>query len=114
MRNWLQLATRNWRTRPARTALSIAAVALGVSVVVWVTCCYESVRQGITEAVLEWIGRSHVIIEPVEGVWAVFSEEVEPLVAKVAGVSATTVRTREYVEAAPAPQVSNPRHIGRT
>lgn len=102
MQHWLQLATRNWLTRPARTALTCAAVALGVGVVVWVTCCYESVRQSVTEAVLEWIGRSHVIIEPVEGVWAVFDEEVEPLVAKVAGVSTTTVRTREYIEAASA------------
>jgi putative ABC transport system permease protein len=49
---------------------------------------------------LEWIGRSHVIIEPVEGVWAVFDEEVERLVSQVRGVAATTVRTREYVEAA--------------
>jgi putative ABC transport system permease protein len=75
---------------------------LGVGVVVWVTCCYESVRRSVTEAVLEWIGRSHVIVEPVEGVWAVFDERVERLVAGLSDVAATTVRTREYVEAASA------------
>ena len=98
MRHWWQLATRNWQTRPARAVLASSAVALGVGVVVWVTCCYESVRVSVTEAVLEWIGRSHVIVEPIEGVWAVFDQEVEPIVARIPGVSATTVRTREYVE----------------
>ena len=101
MRHWLQIATRNWRTRPGRAILASGAVALGVGVVVWVTCCYESVRQSVTDAVLEWIGRSHIIIEPVEGVWAVFDEDVLKLVASVDGVAETTVRTREYVEAVP-------------
>jgi len=103
MRHWWQISTRNWRTRPGRSGLSVLAVALGVGVVVWVTCCYESVRLSITEAVLDWIGRSHVIVEPVEGVWAVFDERAESLVSRVPGVSATTVRTREYVEAASGP-----------
>ncbi|HUN82436.1 MAG TPA: FtsX-like permease family protein, partial [Phycisphaerae bacterium] len=101
MRHWLQVATRNWRTRRLRAALAVGAVALGVGVVVWVTCCYESVRRSVTDAVLEWIGRSHIIIEPVEGVWAVFDDSVEKEVASVPGVAVTTLRTREYVEAAP-------------
>ncbi len=100
MRHWLQLATRNWRTKPARTVLTSGAIALGVGVVVWVTCCYESVRLSVTDAVLEWIGRSHLMIEPVEGVWAVFDEDVELLAKSLPGVAATTVRTREYVEIA--------------
>src|SRR5258706_9247110 len=101
MRHWLQIATRNWRTRPGRAILAGGAVALGVGVVVWVTCCYESVRQSVTDAVLEWIGRSHIIIEPVEGGWAVFDEDLQKLVATAPGVAETTGRTREYVEAAP-------------
>jgi putative ABC transport system permease protein len=104
MRHWLQIATRDWRTRPARSALSVLAVALGVAVVTWVTGSYESVRRSINEAVLEWIGRSHVIVEPVEGVWALFSQDVEALVAAEPGVAATTCRTREYVEVAPLPR----------
>lgn len=98
MRHWLQLATRNWRTKPARTVLTSGAVALGVGVVVWVTCCYESVRRSVTDAVLEWIGRSHLMIEPVEGVWAVFDEDIEAIAKNLPGVAATTVRTREYIE----------------
>lgn len=100
MHHWWQLATRNWRTRPGRSALAALSVTLGVAVVVWVTCCYESVRQGITRVVLEWIGSAHVIIEPVEGVWAVFDANLEADIAKVPGVIHTTTRTREYVEAA--------------
>ncbi len=101
MRHWSQLATRDWRTRPGRSALAVAAVMLGVGIVVWVTSSYESVRRSVTHVVLEWIGSAHVIVEPIEGVWAVFGEELEPAVAATAGVQHTTVRTREYVDAAP-------------
>jgi len=97
---WWQLATRAWRTRPGRTALTAVAVALGVAVVVWVTCCYESVRQSINRVVLEWVGAAHVIVEPVEGVWAVFSGDMEAEIAALPGVIHTTSRTREFVQAA--------------
>ncbi len=102
MRHWLQLVTRSWRTKPARSTLAAFSVALGVAVVVWVTCCYESVRLKMTEVVSEWIGRSHVMIEPKLGLWAVFDEEMEDWIADVPGVEFTTVRTREYVEIAAA------------
>lgn len=98
---WWQLATRSWRTRPGRTALTTLAVTLGVAVVVWVTCCYESVRQSITRVVLEWVGAAHVIVEPVEGVWAVFSSDLEPRIAALPGIVHTTVRTREFVNVLP-------------
>lgn len=113
MRLWLQLAIRSWRTRPGRTALTTLAVALGVGVVVWVTCSYESVRQSVTRVVLEWVGAAHVIVEPVEGVWAVFDADLESQVAALPGVVNTTVRTREYVDAAPAPKEasSRPRYV---
>lgn len=95
---WL-LTTRNWRAKPARTALSVGAVALGVAVVVWVTCCYESVSIKVTEVVLEWIGRSHIMVEPVEGRWAVFGEDIETPIARLSSVADTTTQTREFVEA---------------
>jgi len=95
---WL-LTTRNWRAKPARTALSVGAVALGVAVVVWVTCCYESVSIKVTEVVLEWIGRSHIMVEPVEGRWAVFNEDIEAPIARLPSVADTTTQTREFVEA---------------
>ena len=83
MQHWLQIATRSWRTKLGRTALTIVAIALGVGVVVWVTCCYESVRRGVNEVVLKWIGRSHVVVESSAGVWAVFDADVEDLVKTV-------------------------------
>ncbi len=104
MKHWSQLATRNWRTRPARSLLAVSAIALGVGVVVWVTCCYESVRLGITNAVLEWVGRSHVIVEHKNGVWGTFGEDLVEQVADVPGIEHITKRTREYVEAAPGPR----------
>ncbi|MFQ5430564.1 MAG: FtsX-like permease family protein [Phycisphaerae bacterium] len=104
MRHWLQLATRNWRTRPARSLLAVLAITLGVGVVVWVTCCYESVRRGVNEVVLQWIGRSHITIESTAGVWGLFDENVADLVRDLPGVEAVTTRTREYAQAAPPPE----------
>lgn len=95
---WL-LTTRNWRAKPARTALSVGAVALGVAVVVWVRCSYESVSIKMTEVVLEWIGRSHIMVEPVEGRWAVFGEDIETPISELPSVADTTTQTREFVEA---------------
>lgn len=106
MRHWLQLATRNWRTRAGRSALAVVAITLGVAVVVWVTCCYESVRRGVTDVVLDWIGRSHVVIESRAGVWGTINEEVRDWVKDVPGIAMITTRTREYVEAAPPPDPS--------
>ncbi|MBX3394646.1 MAG: ABC transporter permease [Phycisphaerae bacterium] len=100
MRHWLQLATRNWRTRAGRSALAVTAVALGVGVVVWVTCCYESVRRGVTSVVLDWIGRSHVVVESTAGVWGHFDAEVANWVRDINGISRSTTRTREYLEIA--------------
>ena len=77
MRNWLQLATRRWRAKPARSALAVLSIALGVGVVVWVTCCYESVRTSVTKFFLDTIGRSHIIVEARGGVWSVFDGDLE-------------------------------------
>lgn len=101
MQRWWQIATRNWRTRPARSALAVLAVTLGVGVVVWVTCCYESVRRGVTEVVLQWIGRSHVIVESTAGVWGLIDIRIAEAVKDVPNIARTTLRTREYVDAAP-------------
>ena len=49
MPHWSQLGIRNWRVRPGRTAGGLAAIALGVGVVVWVTCAYESVRRALED-----------------------------------------------------------------
>ncbi len=106
MQHWLQIATRSWRTRPARNILAVLSITLGVGIVVWVTCCYESVRRGMNEVVLEWIGRSHIIIESSTGVWGYFEDDVESLARDVPGIRHTTTRTREFIEAAPPPDDS--------
>jgi putative ABC transport system permease protein len=102
MQHWLQLATRSWRTRPARSGLAVLSIMLGVGVVVWVTCCYESVRHAVTEVALQWIGRSHISIEPAVGVWGDFDADVADRVARLDGVLHVTSSTRHYVQAAPA------------
>lgn len=101
MRHWSQLGTRNWRARPGRTALATAAIALGVAVVVWVTGCFESVRRSITEVVLDWIGRSHVMVESIEGRWGLFDAAFLDRVRALPEVSAAAARTMELIEAAP-------------
>ena len=104
MRHWLQLATRSWRTRSGRSALAVFAITLGVGVVVWVTGSYESVRRGVTNVVLDWIGRTHVVVESSTGVWGLFDEQVRDWIDEIPGIAHITMRTREYVQAAPAPR----------
>jgi len=62
MRHWLQLATRNWRAKPLRSAGVVTAIALGVGAVVWVTCCYESVRRIMLQWSEGYVGTSHVTV----------------------------------------------------
>ncbi len=104
MRHWSQLGTRNWRAKPVRSALALFSIALGVGVVVWVTCCYESVRRGVTEVVGEWIGRAQISVESVAGRWAVFDEDVVEGLGEVLNVAAVVRRTIETVLAYPAAQ----------
>lgn len=99
MRRWWQVGTRNWRAKPVRTLLAVSAIALGVSVVVWVTCCYESVRRSVTDTVTDWIGRAHVTVESVAGRWALFDATVADGLDQLPGVKRITTRTLETVNA---------------
>ncbi|TWT41061.1 Macrolide export ATP-binding/permease protein MacB [Phycisphaerae bacterium RAS1] len=76
MRHWSQLATRNWRVRSIRTLGAVAAIALGVGAVVWVTCCYESVRQTIVEWATRYVGESHISLESPLGKYDRFAQRV--------------------------------------
>lgn len=107
MQHWSLLVTRNWRSKPARSALAVLAAALGVGVVVWVTCCYESVRRKVTDVVLEWIGRSHIVLESPAGVWGFYDEDVLRLAGETSGVQYATANLREYVEIAADRKPSN-------
>ncbi len=80
MRHWSQLATRSWRARPTRTLGALAAIALGTGAVVWVMCCYESVRQATTWWARDYVGKSDLNIESPLGRYnQVPQSMVEPL-----------------------------------
>jgi len=86
MRHWLQLATRNWRAKRVRTAGSVLAIALGTGAVVWVTCCYESVRQTMLEWAQDYVGTSHVSIQSPLGKYDVLPQRLVQKVERVEGV----------------------------
>ncbi len=100
MRHWLHLATRNWRAKPGRALASTLAVALGVGTVVSVTCFYESVRQAITDQVVNnWVGKSHLTIEPPLGHWGRVDQALAEPLAKVPNVAQVTYRLKRVVSA---------------
>jgi ABC-type lipoprotein release transport system permease subunit len=101
MRHWSQLGIRNWRVRPGRTACALAAIALGVGVVVWVTCAYESVRLALVDQVWFWIGRSHLSVESMYGLYGVIPEQIAEDVAKDPNVAAVTARLKHGMEVLP-------------
>ncbi|MBI4582152.1 MAG: FtsX-like permease family protein [Planctomycetes bacterium] len=101
MRHWSQLGIRNWFAKPGRTAAALAAIALGVGVVVWVTCAYESVRLALTDQVWFWIGRSHLSVESVYGNEGTVYEEIAGQVARDPNIAAVTYRLARRVKLHP-------------
>lgn len=97
MRHWLQLGIRNWRVRPGRTAGGLAAIALGVGVVIWVTCAYESVRLALQDQVWLWTGRSHLSVESSSGPEGTIEEKILSSVAKLPNVQRVTPQLRYNV-----------------
>ena len=76
MRHWWQLGIRNWRAKPGRTFGAVLAIAIGVGVVIWVTCAYESVRLALSDQVWFWIGRSHLSVESSYGAQGTVYESI--------------------------------------
>ncbi|MGD8451957.1 MAG: FtsX-like permease family protein [Phycisphaerae bacterium] len=76
MLHWSQLATRNWRVKRVRTAGALLAIALGVGAVVWVSCCYESVRLTVGQWAGAYVGRSQINIESPLGRLTQFSSRL--------------------------------------
>ncbi len=97
MRHWSQLGIRNWQVRPGRTAGAVGAIALGVGVVVWVTCAYESVRLALQDQVWFWIGRSHLSIESVHGPVGTVYQSLTGEVAALDNVRDVTCRLEHYM-----------------
>lgn len=86
MRHWSQLATRNWRARPLRNAGAVLAIALGTAAVVWVSCCYESVRQTVLSWAGGYIGNSHINVQSPIGKYDTIPERIVPRLEQVHGV----------------------------
>lgn len=112
MRHWSQLGIRNWRVRPGRTASALAAIALGVGVVVWVTCAYESVRLALEDQVWFWIGRSHLSVESLYGLYGVIPETIREEVRKDPNVAAVTARLKHGMTVIPLAAHSGPAASG--
>ncbi|HSW44525.1 MAG TPA: FtsX-like permease family protein [Phycisphaerae bacterium] len=94
MRHWWQLGTRNWRAKPGRTAGAVGAIALGVGVVVWVTCAYESVRLALSDQVWFWIGRSHLSVDSVYGEQGTVFQSIADEAAGLKNVAHVTYRLK--------------------
>ena len=95
MRHWWQLGTRNWRAKPGRTARALGAIALGVGVVVWVTCAYESVRLALRDQVWFWIGRSHLSVEGAYGEQGTVLQAIADEAAGLPNVRYVTYRLKQ-------------------
>jgi putative ABC transport system permease protein len=60
MDRWWLLSIRNWRTRPGRALTTVASIAIGVTMVAAVTCCYASVAEALNSWVIAWLGKSEI------------------------------------------------------
>ncbi|UCD29118.1 MAG: hypothetical protein JSV03_01140, partial [Planctomycetota bacterium] len=94
MRHWSLLGIRNWRTKPGRTAGAIGAIALGVGVVVWVTCAFESIRMALRDQTWFWVGKSHISVESVFGRLGTVNQSIVDEVKKLPNVAHITSRLK--------------------
>lgn len=106
MRHWSQLATRNWRVKRVRTAGAVLAIALGTAVVVWVTCCYESVRAQVTGWSRDYVGRSHLNVESPLGKYDTLPERIAENLREVPEVQHVTARLVQRLRVIPAPRAA--------
>jgi len=65
---------------------AVLAIALGTGVVVWVTCCYESVRQTMLNWAGGYIGRSHITIQSPLGKYDALPERIVAKIEQTPGV----------------------------
>ena len=82
--NLLHLIVRQWRQRPARTALSIASVAIAAAAVLGVTLAQTSVRMAYRELLAVTDGRPAIEIVAAEG--GRFDPAAAPSVVDIEGV----------------------------
>lgn len=90
MQHWLQLATSNWRAKPLRTLAALLAIALGVGAVVWVTCCYESVRRATADWGASYVGKSQINIQSPLGRYDTLPQRLARKIEQLEGVERVT------------------------
>lgn len=103
MRHWSRLATRNWSIKPLRALGAALAIALGTGVVVWVTCCYESVRVAVREWANDYIGAADVTVTSPAGKYDVLPQRMVAAIEQVEGIRVVTplLITRVRAKAVP-------------
>ncbi|MHC4675231.1 MAG: FtsX-like permease family protein [Planctomycetota bacterium] len=98
MQHWWLLGIRNWRVKPGRTAGAVGAIALGVGVVIWVTCAFESLKQALQHQAWLWIGKSHVSVISLSGARGTVDESIADKVKQIANVEHVTRRLNYPME----------------
>lgn len=98
MRHWSQLATRNWRVKRVRTLGALLAITLGAGAVVWVTCCYESVRKAMLEWASTYIGSAQVNIQSPLGRYDTLPQRILRKIEKLEGVAHVTALLVQRLE----------------
>ena len=111
MRLWSRLAIRIWWAKRTRTSAALLAVALGAAAVVWVNCCYESVRRATLAWAIEYIGDSHITINSPMGK---YDQIPQRIAGRLAGIENVKVVTPVLVQrlrgvALPASRLDAPR-----
>ncbi|MFN0136497.1 MAG: FtsX-like permease family protein [Phycisphaerae bacterium] len=88
MRHWSQLATRNWRAKWFRTLGAVLAIALGTASVIWVTSCYESIRQTVLAWAGGYVGKAHIMVTSPLGKYDQIPERLVDSIREIPNVKA--------------------------
>ncbi|MBI5865959.1 MAG: hypothetical protein HZB38_15935, partial [Planctomycetes bacterium] len=103
MYHWTQLASRNWMGKRARTLGAVLAVCLGAAAVVWVSCCYESVRRTVLEWAGGYVGNAHIMVSSQLGRAGQIPESLRDRIAKFPEVQCLTATLVQRLRAIPWP-----------
>ena len=101
MRRWSRIAIRNLWARRGRAAGALLAVALGVATVVWVNCCYESVRRSVSAWASNYVGRAQLTITSALGKFDTIPQRLIGRIEKVPHVEAVVPRLIQRLECLP-------------
>jgi len=83
----------------------LLAIALGTGAVVWVTCCYESVRRTVMTWASSYVGASHLTLESPLGKYDQLPQRLVQRVEDVEGVRHVAYRLVQPLDARPVRRV---------